>query len=301
MATYEEQTGMGRTEGLTGTTGATTGVGGVAPGGYGRVVLTIKSAHNLRDKAWIGKADPYVEVKLADATISTHHVPNAGESATWDESFAFNNVAPDDVMEFHVYDKNKVRKDAHMGEGSITLRQVFESGRFETRVPLTTRTGTKDAGEIWISMRMEEGGVSGAGGGTYTGSEKMGYETGATTGAGYGTTEKMGYETGTGATTGTEYEGTRTTGMGTTTGTTTTTTTERPAVCGAEYFTKVEDRPIVKERVTYVQEHRPVEKEYVVETRATGVEREAMEGRQTEHLGTEERVVAEAQPKSPCE
>lgn len=279
MTTYGEETRTGTqgtygTEGAYGTSGATTGVGGVAAGGYGRVVLTIKSAHNLRDKAWIGKADPYVEVQIADATISTHHVPNAGESATFDESFAFNNVAPDDVMQFHVYDKNKLRKDAHMGEGTITLREVFESGRMETRVPLATRTGTKDAGEIWISMRMEEGaGTTGMGAGTGYGTEKMGYETGATTGT-------------------TEHETTRTTG---------TTTTERPAVCGQEYFTKVEDRPIVKERVTYVQEHRPVEKEYVVETKATGVEREAMEGRQTEHLGTEERVVAEAQAKSPCE
>jgi C2 domain len=281
MTTYGEETRTG-TQGAYGTEGAYgAGVGGVPAGGFGRVILTIKSAHALRDKAWIGKADPYVEVKLADATISTHHVPNAGESATFDESFAFNNVAPDDVMEFHVYDKNKLRKDAHMGEGSITLRQVFESGRMETRVPLTTRTGTKDAGEVWISMRMEEGaGATGTTGAGYGTSEKMGYETGATTGA------TTGYETGT-----TGYE-TRTTG---------TATTERPAVCGAEYFTKVEDRPIVKERVTYVQEHRPVEKEYVVETRATGVEREAMEGRQTEHLGTEERVVAEAAPKSPCE
>lgn len=165
MTTYEPQTGMhtmakeergyGRSEEQQqmGTTGYS-GVGSVGPGGYGRVILTIKSAHNLKDKAWIGKADPYVEVRLADATISTHHVPNAGESCTWDESFAFNNVAPDDVIEFHVYDKNRVRKDAFMGEGSLTLREVFEAGRMETRVPLSTRTA-QDAGEIWISLRME--------------------------------------------------------------------------------------------------------------------------------------------------
>lgn len=75
----------------------------------------------------------YYAVRLADATISTHHVPNAGEHATWDESFAFNNVSPDDVIEFHVYDKNRVRKDAHMGEGTLMLRDVFQQGRLETR------------------------------------------------------------------------------------------------------------------------------------------------------------------------
>lgn len=87
--------------------------------------------------------------------------------------------------------------------------------------------------------------------------------------------------------------------------TTTTTTAAVPAsgteaVCGQEYFTKTEDRPVVRERVTYLKEHRPVEKEFVVQTRATGVEREAAK-RETEHMGTEERVVAEAAPKAPCE
>jgi hypothetical protein len=73
------------------------------------------------------------------------------------------------------------------------------------------------------------------------------------------------------------------------------------AVCGQEYYTKTEDRPIVKERVEYIKEHRPVEKEFVVETRATGQERHIHDQRSHEHLGTQERVVSEAQPRSPCE
>jgi len=45
----------------------------------------------------------------------------------------------------------------------------------------------------------------------------------------------------------------------------------------------------------------PLTLQYVVETRATGVEREAAEGRVSEHLGTTERIVSEAQPRSPCD
>ncbi|GAB4823969.1 hypothetical protein N2152v2_011015 [Parachlorella kessleri] len=71
------------------------------------------------------------------------------------------------------------------------------------------------------------------------------------------------------------------------------------AVCGQEFFTKTEDRPVVKERVDYIKEHRPVEKEFVVETRATGAARQ-LPG-EVEHLGTTERVVSEATPKGPCE
>lgn len=70
-------------------------------------------------------------------------------------------------------------------------------------------------------------------------------------------------------------------------------------VCGQEFFTKTEDRPVITERVDYIKEHRPVEKEFVVETRATGVERQ-LPG-QVEHLGTTERIVSEAVPKGPCE
>ncbi|PSC76003.1 cold-regulated 2 [Micractinium conductrix] len=76
--------------------------------------------------------------------------------------------------------------------------------------------------------------------------------------------------------------------------------TGEAAVCGQEYFTKVEDRPVVKERVELIQEHRPVEKEFVVETRATGAERK-IPGGEVEHLGTTERIVSVTPPKAPCE
>ncbi|KAI7842878.1 hypothetical protein COHA_003495 [Chlorella ohadii] len=79
------------------------------------------------------------------------------------------------------------------------------------------------------------------------------------------------------------------------------TTVAAAATSGAdEFFTKTEDRPVVKEVVELMKEHRPVEREFVVETRATGVEREVAEGRYTEILGTTERVVAVTRPKPPC-
>ncbi len=77
-------------------------------------------------------------------------------------------------------------------------------------------------------------------------------------------------------------------------------TTRTEAVCGEERFAKIEDRPAVIERKEYIKEHRPVEKEYVTQTKFVG-ERELQEGRNVEHLGTEERIIAEAAPKSPCE
>jgi len=277
-----------------GTTSATTGLGttsaGIGAGSYGKVILTVKSAHNMRDKAWLGKSDPYCVIRLADAEIQTHHVKNAGEHCTWDESFAFNNVSPDDVIEFTVYDHNRLLKDAHMGEGSISLRQVFTENQVEMRVPLTTRSGTKDAGEIWITMRQEGGSGIDAQGATGMG-------------AGYQTTEGTGYERREDEYVGREgmYGAAAVPAVATQQTTAPVVASgehydaSREAVCGREYFTKVEDRPVIKERVTRIREHHPVEKEFVVETRATGQERETGE-RAQEHMGANERVVEVAQP-----
>jgi hypothetical protein len=43
-------------------------------------------------------------------------------------SFAFNNVAADDVVEFNVYDHNRLMKDSLMGTGSLSMRQVRGGG-----------------------------------------------------------------------------------------------------------------------------------------------------------------------------
>ncbi|KAL4429617.1 hypothetical protein ABPG77_008666 [Micractinium sp. CCAP 211/92] len=305
--------------------GATTGLGdttaSMGAGTYAKIILTVKSAHNMRDKAWLGKSDPYCVIRLADAEIQTHHVKNAGEQCTWDESFSFNNVSPDDVIEFHVYDHNRLLKDAHMGEGSMSLRQVFEEGRLETRVPLTTRTGTKDAGEIWVSIRKEDGPAGAAEGmGLGTTMPETGVATTGVGSAGYGRT---GYET-TERSSGyerreDEYErasaGVGPTGVAGATAVPAMAYTERSGevatgasagdvsvtrqgaeeVCGREYFTKVEDRPVMKERVTRLREHQPVEKEFVVETRVTGVERETGQ-REEEHRGATEQVVEVTPP-----
>jgi hypothetical protein len=70
---------------------------------------------------------------------------------------------------------------------------------------------------------------------------------------------------------------------------------------GNNRFLFLQPYTAVIERKEYIKEHRPVEKEYVTQTKFVG-EREAAEGRTTEHMGTEEReIVGEAAPRSPCE
>lgn len=102
--------------------------------------------------------------------------------------------------------------------------------------------------------------------------------------------------TGTGATTGAATELRNTTG---TAGTGVISAERGEPICDQKYYTKVEDRPIVKEQITYVREHHPMEKEFIVETRPTGRERELTEGRTSEVINTEEKII-EVTPRDPC-
>ncbi|WIA19992.1 hypothetical protein OEZ85_005865 [Tetradesmus obliquus] len=70
-------------------------------------------------------------------------------------------------------------------------------------------------------------------------------------------------------------------------------------VCGRKEFTEVEDRPIVKERVTRVLEHHPVQKEFLTQVKYTGETALPSGGR--EMLGAPEtRVVETTAPGPKC-
>jgi hypothetical protein len=70
-------------------------------------------------------------------------------------------------------------------------------------------------------------------------------------------------------------------------------------VCGVKTFSEVEDRPVVKERVERVLEHRPVEKQYVVETRFVG-ETPVPSATGATVIDSTERVVEAAEPGPRC-
>jgi hypothetical protein len=69
--------------------------------------------------------------------------------------------------------------------------------------------------------------------------------------------------------------------------------------CDTKYYTTIEDRPVEKEVIERVVEHRPVEKKFVVETRPAG-EHELTHQRRDESLGTREEIKSAAPKSSPC-
>ncbi|KAF6254011.1 hypothetical protein COO60DRAFT_1462911 [Scenedesmus sp. NREL 46B-D3] len=68
-------------------------------------------------------------------------------------------------------------------------------------------------------------------------------------------------------------------------------------VCGRKEFSQVEDRPIVKERVTRVLEHQPVQKEFVTQVTFAGEQALPSDSRET--LGTPETRIVETTPPGP--
>jgi len=141
----------------------------------------------------------------------------------------------------------------------------------------------------------------GTGTGTGTGSS---YETGTGTGntgqidtvdqtssgmgSGMGNTSGMG-GTGTGMT-----SGTGATGYGATEGQV---MGGQGAVIDSETFTKTEDHEVLIEKKAYELEHRPVQKQYVVETKLVG--EGPVAGKPTEYLGQESREVEERVKQAP--
>ncbi|KAK9836758.1 hypothetical protein WJX74_007534 [Apatococcus lobatus] len=63
------------------------------------------------------------------------------------------------------------------------------------------------------------------------------------------------------------------------------------ATCGRQYFTTTEDRPVVREEVQIIREHHPVQKEFIVEAKPTGREREVAGGVASEVVGTTVREI----------
>ncbi|KAL3147574.1 hypothetical protein ABBQ38_014627 [Trebouxia sp. C0009 RCD-2024] len=65
-----------------------------------------------------------------------------------------------------------------------------------------------------------------------------------------------------------------------------------PLSLGQQYFTHVEERPVTKEVVTYVQERHPIAKQYVVEARYTGQEHEVAGATQQQVVGLDDTTTA---------
>ncbi|KDD73206.1 hypothetical protein H632_c2428p0 [Helicosporidium sp. ATCC 50920] len=133
------------------------------PDGLSRLVVTVKNATDLSDVTLIGTADPYVVLRLADAEIQTKHNKNSGEQGEWNESFAFNNVSEDDELHVrnaacggrNVYDYNIIKRDAFMGRGTMSLKEVMMGKVTDACVQLHDIKGKGELGQVYLSFALD--------------------------------------------------------------------------------------------------------------------------------------------------
>jgi hypothetical protein len=169
---------------------------------------------------------------------------------------------------------------------STTIDKLTHHGHTEPNTTGTTGTTGTTTG-------------TGIGNTSTTGTTGSGYDnvSSTSTGAGYGTSSATG--TGLGQTSGTGATGTggySTTGV--TGGATATGATGTGEIIDQETFTKTEDHEVLIEKKKYELEHRPVQKQYVVETKFVG--EQAVPGGPTEVVGNETREVDERIKQAPA-
>jgi len=200
--------------------------------------------------------------------------------------------------------KNKTENEVDSTSGTGTQTGVGSGTNtgYGSTSQRGTGVGSEEAKNLHYEGTTASGARSGRTGATSQLDSGVGSGTGTGTGAGTGLRSGTGTGTGTG-TTGTSgiSEGFR--GMNLThqsgyeanhpvVG-------DSTIVCDTKYYTAIEDRPIIKEIKTYIREHHPIEKEFVVETRPTGQEREQVQNRTSEVVNTRESII-ETTPADPC-
>lgn len=265
----------------------------------------------IKDKDLLGAQDPFVVFESGSTKVNTKVVKSGGTNPIWEDEYF---IEPDTTgvnSELHiaVYNKNTLLPDQLLGRGNVTLDNGMKT------VTLVDKKGNT-TGQLTFSLSGGSGmggGVSGTHGAGHThsgvaGSDHSGSR-GVSTGAGVGTGAAMGAGMGAGAVhhehgildgdTRTHHE--HIPGGERTVTNTTTVTEERGVgdkVCDAQTFVKTEDRPTVREVKNYILEHRPVEKEYIVETKFVGEKHLGVS--HTEHINSEENIVQTTPAKPPC-
>eukprot|EP00891_Asterochloris_glomerata_P003371 jgi/Astpho2/3371/Aster-04713 len=195
-------------------------------------------------------------------------------------------------LEAVVYQKQTLRHDAVLGFGRHHIRHAQKQGKLT--IPLQSKQGGSVgnlAFYLHSSTQSTQGSYANGGGsantfGSHGSSGSGGILSGAREATGYSGTSSSQAQSGTsrgitsgldGLHLGQEQAATRNTGA-----TTSITGQANQPVCEQKYYTKIEDRPQVREVVTTFKEHHPIEKEFITETRPTGREQERMAERTSE-------------------
>ncbi len=117
----------------------------------GTLEIIIAEGRNLKDRAFIGQNDAYVELYLEKKYRQRTTIQKNSNNPVWNERFTFNIHKGHDTIHFHVFDDDLIGRDS-VGTGKVNLKKVFDDGQFDEWVKLPAKFGLTSHGEIHVIM-----------------------------------------------------------------------------------------------------------------------------------------------------
>ncbi|CAF1024076.1 unnamed protein product [Adineta ricciae] len=117
----------------------------------GVLEVTIVEGRSLKNCAFFGENDAYVEVYTEKKYKQRTRTIKNSNNPVWNEQLRFNIHKGDDTIHFDVYDADLIGRDT-IGKCKIRLKQVFDDGEFDQWIKLPAHFGLSSRGEIHVMM-----------------------------------------------------------------------------------------------------------------------------------------------------
>ena len=154
----------------------------------GTLIVRPLSAKLTYNTEWFARMDPYAVCTIGGTINKTATSWNTGKNPSWQDTLNFR-VNGDPLMHVALYDKDNVTRDDYIGEGVVSLLQIYNTRNSNQWINLKRRNG-KPAGQIMVQFEFYPEGGMGMNQQMVM-APQMGY--GINPNMGYGMNPQMGY------------------------------------------------------------------------------------------------------------
>ena len=125
---------------------------------FGKLIVTVIKGVDLKaGQGVLGRADPYVKLKLGDNEVSTNPHESGGKNPEWKEDFEFD-ITTESDLEIEVRDKEVVGDDKFMGFAHVGILDWIAQRNYEGNIELLDKSNNY-AGQLRISASFHRHGT----------------------------------------------------------------------------------------------------------------------------------------------
>lgn len=118
---------------------------------YGVLIIKVVSATLTHDTETFGKMDPYCVLKLGKNTQKTKVHEDGAKNPKWGETFRLQGQIGD-IVDFEVWDHEKVVNHDLVGSGSFSISQIFIGKKVEMDYEIKYDKNKKSAGKVFFEL-----------------------------------------------------------------------------------------------------------------------------------------------------